>query len=118
MQGKGEDYDKKKKKCRGWGCDLRKIGEHLKVENLEHFGFYPGHPEDAGVGQPATSSNRQALPSKSWINSVHAAPLCKGRKFRLTPLDEKYILDSITVSVSLVSTVGALLEEMHLEISI
>ena len=60
-----------------------------KGGNLEHFGFYPGHPEDAGVGQIATSSNRQALPSKSWINSVHAAPLCKGRQFRLTPLDEK-----------------------------
>ena len=84
-------------------------GSH-KGGNLEHFGFYPGHPEDAGVGQ--------ALPSKSWINSVHAAPLCKGRQFRLTPLDEKYILDSITVSVLIVSTVGALLEEMYLEISI
>ena len=114
MQGKGEDY---------WG-GLGRLGgiavlrNHIMVGNLEHFGFYPGHPEDAGVGQPATSSNRQALPSKSWINSVHAAPLCKGRKFRLTPLDEKYILDSITASVFIVSTVGALLEEMHLEISI
>ena len=112
MQGKGEDY---------WG-GLGRLGgigalrNHIMVGNLENFGFYPGHPEDAGVGQ--TSSSRQALPSKSWIISVHAAPLCKERQFRLTPLDEKYILDSITVSVIIVSTVGAPLEEMYLEISI
>ena len=114
MQGKGKDYNG----GWGWALGLGQLRQHIKVENLEHFGFYPGHPEDAGVGQIATSSNRQALPSKSWINSVHAAPLCKGRQFRLTPLDEKKILDSITVSGFIVSTVGALLEEMHLEISI